>query len=130
MSEFAKQHPAHFILSCYNLSLSLWGQKIIRAENKGGFTLDDQSDAMDWESCACGSASNPVVMRNAHPDGLGLAVGPLDIQLKELGQLFYNAVYQDDFMRAARLLVAIERRAADNAMFIGLGDSAEPIPYP
>lgn len=102
----ANTKSARSILIRQKLSKLHWGRRIIRAEKSLGFTLKDFFDAQNWETCACGKASNPVAMQK---DG---TKGPLDTRLRTYGDKFSDAVGKDDFICAARVLVSIERRAA------------------
>lgn len=93
------------ILAAAGLAESHWGRRIIAAEWAGSFTRQDADRAMDWTTCACGGLSDEIPR---HPDG-----EPMDLRLATLGRDFLEAVAADEIVSAARLLVVIERRAAE-----------------
>lgn len=62
-------------------------------------------DAKGWTTCACGKQDKRI------PRASGFSY-PLDNRLYSLGLLFAMAVETEDFLRAAKTLVAIEKRAA------------------
>lgn len=97
--------PARAILEDAGLAGTHWGARIIRAEAEGHFTETDAADASLWPQCACGKA-DPRIPRS--PRG-----SPDDFVLYEFGNGFGFAVDANQPLEAARLLVAIERRAAE-----------------
>ena len=101
------------ILIQANLQDSHWGQRIIAAEERGNFTLEDSYDSGDWTTCACGT-QDPRIPR-------GVRGTPLDEVLLDGGLVFSKLidVYEDgsnwefDFVEAAKTLITIEKRAAE-----------------
>ncbi len=99
MPQTAKQ-----ILTKARLHKSHWGKRIIAAEKRGGFTDKVFYDAMSWTTCACGKQSAKIPR---------LATGhPLDNPLRSLGGKFAAEVSANGYPAAARILIAIEKRAA------------------
>ena len=92
-----------------NLQNTFWGERIIKAEKRGRFTLKDHKLAEDWQTCACGEQDNRIPRGNkgaspARPD---------DSRLACLGGDFYMYVSRSMVSLAANTLVKIEKRAAE-----------------
>ncbi len=99
---FADKTSLRQRLACVKLDTSYWGTKIIRAEERGGFTKVNVRDAKDWVTCACGK-QNELLPR--YPGG-----APEDKLLRENGNKFYNAVLKNEYLKAAMILISIEYR--------------------
>lgn len=82
-----------------------WWEAIDAAEKRGGFTEEDVERAEGWVDCACGK-QDPRIPRHH-----GLA--PKDYRLATLGVHFYDAVDGNLYEEARRILLAIEKRAAE-----------------
>jgi hypothetical protein len=91
------------------LAATHWGARILAAEARGAFTEDDEADAGDWATCACGSLDGPGIERGE------MWGEPLDADLRHLGNRFMRTIANGDAPEAARTLVAIEERAAELA---------------
>ena len=96
------------LLTGAGLQDSHWGVRIIAAEERGSFGVNDCVDALSWQTCACGKL-DPRIPRQTDVNN----PAPLDMHLRELGQEFYCHVTDHEFLEAARTLIAIEKRAAE-----------------
>ena len=94
---------AEKILNENNLQYTYWGDRIIKAEERGYFTLTDAKKAGSWTTCACGK-QDPRIPR--HDDG-----DPVDAYLSGYGSRFMSDVINNHFFDAASTLIAIEKRA-------------------
>lgn len=93
----------HQTLVDARIAKTSWGRRIIRAEARGAFTGDAKEDANNWTTCACGK-QDPRLLG-------GMARRPMDYDLRQLGYDFGYQVRNDNFLGAARTLIAIEDRA-------------------
>ena len=84
-----------------------WGARIILAEKRHHFTGKEANKGSDWISCACGELDSHIEMMPYEDDG------PADRQLNDLGVCFGRHVYNDEFLLAARTLIAIEERSVE-----------------
>tara|TARA_R110000782_G_scaffold21033_5_gene56745 strand:+ start:2039 stop:2353 length:315 start_codon:yes stop_codon:yes gene_type:complete len=81
----------------------VWGERIIDSEYRGKFSRVDIKRANNWETCAIGENTSDVkVSEDGEPD---------DKDLTDLGNEFHTAVWMQDFLEAASLLVQIEKAA-------------------
>lgn len=93
-------------LTKHRLHRTVWGTRIIRVEREGGgFRMSEVREAGDWPTCACGRV-DPRIPRYAN-------CVPMDLQLEMLGIDFYDAISDEQVVRAAELLVEIEQRAQE-----------------
>ena len=82
-----------------------WAKRIAAADRRGGlFAADDYGPAGSWPSCAVSEYPVPTVP--------GSRWEPADPRLRNLGNKFFMAVYDDNVPDARRLHAAIARRAA------------------
>ena len=95
------------LLTEHNLQHSVWGKRIIKACETGEFTHVEKFKAGKWVTCACGESSV-----NIPTDDGGV---PLDRELKRLGDYFPEVVCYEHPMKAAEVLIAIEKRAIEVA---------------
>jgi hypothetical protein len=111
--------PAHKLLFENNLHESHWGLRIIYAELDGGFDDDDECDASQWLSCACGKLDDHI---EVVPEGTNKAPNsPIDRILFTLGNDFANAVEENpdrsenvcQFYESAQILIKIEARSIE-----------------
>jgi len=99
-----RRGDAERVLTAAALAALPWGQIIIDAERRGGFSLYDEARARCWTACAVGVAQAPVEM---------LREGwPADAPLTRAGDAFAAAVDANDYLRAAYYVGLIECRAA------------------
>lgn len=93
------------ILEEAKLHDTVWGQRIIAAEERNQFTLEDRRKALEWTTCACGEITSNIP-RNVFG-------APRDTRLFNLGMLFigFVRIENPDFNGAAKTLVKIEERA-------------------
>jgi len=91
---------------------SHWGVRIIAAEDKGYFAESDVHDSKSWVTCACGKNSR-LIETAGDITGDDDDKCPLDPVIVKLGMDFPSEVGNDDFVNAARTLVAIENRAIE-----------------
>ena len=91
------------ILTKAGLQSTFWGRRIIAAEKRGSFTESDRSRSAKWVTCACGKLA-PGIPRYYD--------SPRDTVLAKLGIEFCLLSEFADAQKQARLLVRIERRAA------------------
>ena len=94
------------LLTKHHLHDSVWGKRILKA-CKEGFTYDDISKANSWVTCACGEATG-VPRQNDKGS-------PLDHRLRGLGLRFAIDVEEQEPMKAAEVLIEIEKRAIEVA---------------
>jgi hypothetical protein len=89
------------------LSDTVWGKRIGLVSRSGGlgFPTLHLKEANDWFTCACGRTSRDIPTNYEEI--------PIDDVLAELGRLFSVAVAANNVVDAARILVKIERRAAE-----------------
>ena len=109
--------PAQIIerdLGAAGLLDSVWGVRIMDAVEAGGFSDEDVELASCWTTCACGKQDAALMGE----------YGPHDSQLDELGEDFSIAIFEDNFLEAAQLLVKIEYRSA---FLLNEMHSADPI---
>ena len=99
-----KPKPAAVLLWHAKLHRTVWGKRIISAEIRGEFSARDRRDSSGWTTCACGRVT--VDVPRAHWGW------PLDGRLYAAGARFLEAVCDNGFVKAARNLIQIERRAA------------------
>jgi hypothetical protein len=88
-----------------------WHQRIDDAEKRGGFTEADKQMAKSWQTCACGRQDKRI------PRCYG--GDPADGELDRLGNTFNSSVRNDHFRKARKALYAIEKRAAE--ILVGMG---------
>jgi len=94
---------------------SYWGKIIRGAEMNGRFTPENEHEAGEWQTCACGhqSANIPRAARTSwgeeHPASYA---EPDDKLLREYGVRFAHNISDNNPLDAARTLVQIEKRAA------------------
>ena len=105
---------AQSIIKEAGLGLSYWGKIIILAEMRRSFNDEDSYRANSWTTCACGKQDAALMGE----------YGPHDSQLDELGEDFSIAIFEDNFLEAAQLLVKIEYRSA---FLLNEMHSADPI---
>ena len=91
-------------LESAGLEESVWGQRIIQAENRNGFTFINRMNAHCWQTCACGQQDPRLHGENG---------APFDRLHIKLGKAFSEAVEADDFLEAALTLINIERRSIE-----------------
>lgn len=87
-----------------------WHDAIRIARENGSFTKEDRIKANSWVDCACGKQDPRIQRFSPAHDDVG---APLDSELREYGFEFGDAVNLDDFNNAARLIILIEKRAAE-----------------
>tara|TARA_R110000851_G_scaffold25687_1_gene73674 strand:+ start:1398 stop:1715 length:318 start_codon:yes stop_codon:yes gene_type:complete len=97
---------AEDILIKAGLDKSLWGDRIIVAEQDGGFSEHIKDLSAQWTTCACGKVDRHVEM-------ISEAIGPMDKKLHQLGILFTEQVCEHKFKRAALILTQIEERSIE-----------------
>lgn len=95
------------ILEDAGLAESHWGKRIIRAEVRGKFTKADRRDAKNWVTCACGQVTADIPRHNDNR--------PVDNDLWLSGAKFACDVAFDRYIRAAKILIEIEKRAIEVA---------------
>ena len=95
---------AREILTEAGLQNTFWGRRIIAAEKRGRFSLDDIQKSEDWATCACGKTAD-AIPRGNHG-------GPLDGVLAGLGRSFHWEMRDNSPVLVAEILVTIEERAA------------------
>lgn len=101
-----KQQTAKQLLTKAKLHKSVWGKRIIAAEENGRFKRSDRKKSSNWVTCACGELDERIPRRE-------LGYAPLDHGLRDLGSDFYEFVSRDLFVPAAKTLIAIEARAIE-----------------
>lgn len=88
-----------------------WRETVIAARKRRGFTAEERTSAESWVTCAVGEhhAAMPTVVVYTAGHVLDYEE-PGDGQLLDLGGDFYDAIFEDDFDAAEKLLDAIEDR--------------------
>lgn len=86
---------------------TVWGRRIIAAEERGHFTLKDNQEAIKWHHCACGNLDEHPAIKKAFNNK------PEDIALRAYGARFSGSVRFDNLENAANLLVKINKRAVE-----------------
>lgn len=94
---------AHKILIANGLAETVWGKRIIKAEDFGSFSALDAVNAGDWVTCACGENDKEF---SRETNGR-----PRDAALYRLGHVFNDDVQWDNYTAAAKTLGRIDRRA-------------------
>jgi len=97
------------ILTRTGYNTSYWGKKIIAAEQRGYFTESNKDQSGNWVTCACGKSCGSIEFE--YKDGY--PVRPVDPNLYSLGIDFNNAVEMNCFVKAAEVLLDIERRVIE-----------------
>ena len=91
------------ILKAAKIDQTFWGKRIIAAAECGSFTSGDLLESCGWVGCACGKLDQQIP-RNYLGE-------PIDKKLVFLGVEFNAMVRCNYFVTAAKVLVAIEKRA-------------------
>jgi hypothetical protein len=85
-----------------------WGERVVKARVRGGFTADDRVQAGRWSTCAVAELA-----RRWGPQVVRLDDGrPVDATFSDLGTSFFAAVLGNDVARAEATLAEIEDQAA------------------
>ena len=95
-------------LTRHGLQDSHWGKRILRAVKRNTFTSKDTWKAGNWVSCACGKVTADIPRCKTYGQSEG---APTDFKLKDLGMDFHFYVAENNFDKAARTLVLIEKHA-------------------
>jgi len=93
------------LLTDNNLHNTHWGKNIIKAENRGAFTTENDSDAGNWVTCACGQHTKGILKDEFNK--------PDDKVLEYLGMQFTIDVVRQEFFKAAETLIQIEKRVIE-----------------
>jgi len=80
-----------------------WYTRIIEARKRGEFTRGDRALVGHWVTCACGEQDDRIFRS---PSG-----APMDMDLSYWGLKFSEAVCDNLFVEAEKLLRSIEHRA-------------------
>lgn len=91
------------ILEKAKLHKTVWGKRIIAAEERGYFTDEDKRLARSWVTCACGKVTHDI------PRNWGNR--PIDDQLVQYGCVFEKNIIRHQAKDAANTLIKIEKRA-------------------
>lgn len=81
---------------------SVWGKRIITAEQDNGFNDRDRILTCSWLTCACGEHAKEVEL---NPNG-----GPRDWDLRRLGLDFMGHIRRNRYKDAVKTLTAVEER--------------------
>lgn len=88
------------------MPVKTWSERIDEAEWRGAFTQEDRDLSAEWVTCACGQ-QDPRIPRFPR------SFVPQDMVLRDLGGAFCAAVMGNEFRKARRCLVSIERRVSE-----------------
>jgi len=98
-------------LGQFNLLQSDWGGRILHAAYKGEFSQFDMRAAREWPTCACGRLDERI---DRFTNRQSVMFGaPVDVELRLLGQLFYDFVLDNRVALALSTLLKIDIRETE-----------------
>ena len=105
-----RKNTAKKILTDAGIQRLWWPREIIKAENQGFMDVEVEKKASNWTTCACGREDKSLKM--GWDWGMGeYDHAPKDPSLYTWGSLFPFALRDEDWPKAAKLVIKIHNRA-------------------